>query len=195
MTKYLMKKKLGLLLGVVLFIYPLWVYWGINHLDFRWVAFVLCIFFIVRLWCIRNVLTKAMKAQLWLASMIGIAITGGSAVSANEELLRFYPVFVSIGFLCWFAFSLWFPPTVIEVFARLKKPDLSEYAVHYTRLVTIWWCLFFIINGTIATWSAAEASLTFWAIYNGSISYVFMGIWFAIEWVFRKCVIEPRDNE
>ncbi|MGI0117107.1 hypothetical protein [Zooshikella sp. RANM57] len=189
-----MKQKLGLLFGVILFIYPLWVYWGINHLNPRWIAFILCVFFIIRLWCIRNVLTKAMKTQLWLASVIGIVITGSSALTANEQLLRFYPVIVSGGFFCWFALSLWFPPTVIEMFARLKKPDLSEYAVRYTRHVTLWWCLFFMMNGAVATWSAVEGSLAFWTIYNGSVSYVIMGIWFAIEWCFRKCVIEPRDN-
>jgi uncharacterized membrane protein len=48
------------------------------------------------------------------------------------------------------------------------------------------WCGFFILNGCMAAWTAFAASRETWALYNGLISYLLMGVLFAGEWVFRR---------
>ena len=47
---------------------------------------------------------------------------------------------------------------------------------------------FFILNGSIAAWSALFASREVWAIYNGGVAYLLMGALFAGEWLFRRHV-------
>ncbi|HEV2607375.1 MAG TPA: hypothetical protein VGT79_05280, partial [Xanthomonadaceae bacterium] len=99
--------------------------------------------------------------------------------------LKLYPVLVSGVMLVVFGLSLRHPPTAIERIARLHDPQLPPEAVAYTRKVTEVWCFFFIANGGISLATAIWATDRVWAIYNGLISYVLMGILFAGEWLVR----------
>ena len=67
----------------------------------------------------------------------------------------------------------------------------------YCQKVTIIWCCFFILNGSISVCTAfagklfgvnEEVANTIWSVYNGGISYVLMGLLFAIEFIVRKIV-------
>jgi hypothetical protein len=58
-------------------------------------------------------------------------------------------------------------------------------AIPYTRKVTITWCLFFIANGSIATFTALYSSMEIWSLYNGFIAYILMGSVFVIEYLIR----------
>ena len=77
---------------------------------------------------------------------------------------------------------------IIERLARLQEPDLPPEGVRYTRKVTWAWCGFFIVNGGIAAWTALYADLAAWTLYNGCISYLLMGLMFAVEWLCRRRV-------
>ena len=85
-----------------------------------------------------------------------------------------------------FFVSLLRPPTIIERIARFKDPNLPDAAIRYTRNVTIIWCVFFILNGGAALYTTLYTSLETWALYNGVISYVLMGLLFAGEYLVRK---------
>ena len=62
--------------------------------------------------------------------------------------------------------------------------DLAGVA--YTRRVTQIWCGYFIVNGgIIATLSLIGAERA-WALYTGVISYIFMGLLLAGEWLYRR---------
>ena len=87
-----------------------------------------------------------------------------------------------------FAISLRYPPSAIERLARLQEPDLPESGVRYTRRVTQVWCGFFIVNGSIALATVLWASDAAWALYNGLIAYLLMGLLFAAEWLVRRRV-------
>lgn len=102
--------------------------------------------------------------------------------------MRAYPVAISLIMLILFATSLARGTPLVEQLARLREPDLPPAAVAYTRRVTQAWCLFFIINGTLAVWTALYASLAIWTLYNGFISYCAMGLMFAGEWFCRRQV-------
>ena len=80
------------------------------------------------------------------------------------------------------------PPTVIESLARLTEKNFSEHAVAYTSKVTFAWCLFFLINGLISVYTATQTSLEIWMLYNGFLSYIFIGLFMAIEYLIRRKV-------
>lgn len=118
-----------------------------------------------------------------LASFFAIA-----AFWMNEALpLKLYPVAVNGVLLFVFAESLTATP-MVERFARLKHKDLPEHAVRYCRKVTAVWCVFFVVNGLIAFDTAFFRSDEWWALYNGAISYVLIGIMMAGEFIIRKIV-------
>jgi acyl-coenzyme A synthetase/AMP-(fatty) acid ligase/uncharacterized membrane protein len=107
--------------------------------------------------------------------------------------LKLYSVVISVTFLFVFGSTLFQPPNIIFRFATLQdksiKGSLAEKRVEsYCRKVTVAWCLFFICNGSIAAFTAFFCSDEVWSIYNGGISYVLMGLMFAVEFIIRKQV-------
>lgn len=122
-------------------------------------------------------------ARWWLAGALLLAVV---TIWGNAWMpLKLYPALVNGVMLGIFAYSLAVPPSVIERIARLQEPDLPVQAVHYTRRVTQVWCVFFIINGSIALATALWASPAAWAMYNGVIAYVLMGLLFGGEYLVR----------
>jgi uncharacterized membrane protein len=70
----------------------------------------------------------------------------------------------------------------------MSEPDLPIAAIAYTRKVTIAWSLFFAVNGLIAWYTAVFASFDTWALYNGAVAYVLIGLMFTAEWLIRRRV-------
>jgi len=58
--------------------------------------------------------------------------------------------------------------------------------VRYTRRVTQIWCLFFILNGTIATFTCLHGDMALWTLWNGLLSYLLIGLLMAGEWLVRQ---------
>jgi uncharacterized membrane protein/acyl-CoA synthetase (AMP-forming)/AMP-acid ligase II len=107
--------------------------------------------------------------------------------------LKLYSVAISVTFLGVFGSTLFLPPNIVFRFATLQdksiKGSLAEKRVQaYCRKVTVAWCMFFICNGSISVFTAFCSSDKVWSIYNGGISYVLMGLMFAVEFIIRKQV-------
>lgn len=105
--------------------------------------------------------------------------------------MRAYPVAVNAIMLVAFLTSLWRGMPMIERLARLREPDLPPEGVRYTRRVTWAWCGFFVINGTLAGWTALYADLATWSLYNGVISYGLIALMFAGEYLLRRQLRRP----
>ncbi len=122
-------------------------------------------------------------------SVLAVAI-GEIVVSLYDPHLaaRLYPVFMNATFFLAFGATLIKPPSMIERFARITEPDLDDSGVTYTRAVTCVWMAFFLVNGSIALWTALHGSLMQWGIYNGGISYVAAGTLMACEYIVRRIV-------
>ena len=182
---------LALILGLLLVLYPLLVYVGIQHLGPRVLAAVLLIAASARL-VAAKIVRQPLGNSSWLllaaAAATGITLATGSVLG-----LKFYPVLVSGVMLAIFGFSLWRPPSMVERFARLQHPDLPAQAIPYTRKVTWVWCGFFIANGAIAS-ATVFMSDQVWAIYNGLISYMLMGLLMAGEYLVRRCVQKHHET-
>ena len=103
-------------------------------------------------------------------------------------MVKLYPVWVNVVMLAVFGYSLFHPPSVVERLARLQEPDLPASGVAYTRQVTKVWCVFFVLNGAAAAFTALYCTDAVWALYNGLIAYVLMGCLMGIEWCVRQQV-------
>lgn len=171
-------------LGILAVAYPILALVLIRFLSPVWIVGVLIALLAVRLltgW-------KSAPVPMLLASIAAICAMGLLSAWNSALAMRLYPVFMTGAILIAFASTLVNPPSMIERFARLAEPDLPPSGVAYTRKVTIVWCAFLALNFCVALWTALYASLELWALYNGVISYVLMGLLFAGEFLVRRKV-------
>lgn len=160
--------------------YPFLIYFGVQQFSPRVLAFMLLMLLGLRL--IFN--GRRDTTMVWptiAAALLCVAVLWFN----HDALLQWYPVVMSGGFLLLFATSLVFGPPVIERIARALDGELSARDVRYTRRLTQLWCVFFIVNGTLAALTTM-ASKQWWLLYNGMISYVLMGSFLVIERIGRE---------
>ena len=178
-----MKRMLQVAVATLSIAYPFLIYWGLKLYDARVLVPLLLILLGLR-WISSN---KATERNIALASIVAVIVV--SLAWDFTLSLKFYPVVINLGFLVVFVSSLISPPTIIERFARIQNPELSPKAIAYTRKVTWVWSMFFIVNGSIATFTALLASNEVWALYNGFIAYLLIATLFAGEWLVRRRVL------
>lgn len=171
------------LFALSVFCYPLIVYFGLQYLAPQYIAIAFAALFLMRHF------SKGRSSNaIPHLNLVAIAVTVlllFSAVANSELALKFYPVIMSLCFLMIFGVSLFKPPSVVELIARLHE-KLDDKGVIYTRNVTKVWCVFFIVNAMIATWTVFHTNPQVWLIYNGFISYVLMGCLMLVEWIIRR---------
>ena len=163
--------------------YPFLVYWGLQHYQAAKLLPLLLILLVLR-WLTGHRSAERRVLIVILVSVLVIAFTWGHQLG-----LKFYPVLVNLGFLILFAGSLISPPSFVERLARIREPNLSPEGVAYTLKVTWVWCGFFLINGSIAAFTALWASTELWTLYNGFIAYLLIGILAGGEWIVRRRVM------
>jgi len=161
--------------------YPFVVYYGLNHYSasvFAWVLFALLI---VRVVIKGNYKEPSQWMQLVVVGGFCIIV----AVVNSEELLRYYPVLMSLGFSALFAFSLRSKTSLIERFAKMSGTEYSPQALNYMRSLTLVWAIFLAFNAVIAAYTACCMSLKSWTLYNGLLAYFLLGGFSLAELVFR----------
>jgi uncharacterized membrane protein len=166
-------------------IYPIVVFFGLRFFEPR--ALALLLGGIVLLRNFRSVKRFAagysrIDAIVFFTLLL---LSGAGALSNDELMLKLYPAAINLASLVLFGFSLVFPPPIVERLARIGEPDLPAAGVLYTRRVTQIWCVFFVFNGAMAVFTAFFSSREFWALYNGFIAYLLMGVLFAGEYCCR----------
>ena len=160
-------------------LYPLAIWFGHGQVEPRWLALLLLLAVGCRLPAL-----KLQRTARW--SVAAALLLAAIALWSNLLLpLKLYPVLVNVVLLATFGYSLWAPPSVVERLARLREKDFPPAAVRYTRRVTQVWCVFFIVNGTIALGTALWASEAVWSLYTGVIAYVLMALLFGGEYLVR----------
>ncbi len=168
-----MKRLLQVAAVVLSICYPFLIYWGLQLYDAAILFPLLFILLGIRWLATDRKLER--HFVLWaVVAVIVVSLLWGFTLS-----LKFYPVVINFGFLIIFAASQISPPTVIERFARIQKPDLGPKEIAYTRTVTWVWSVFFLINGSIAAMTAIWASNEVWTLYNGFIAYILIATLFA----------------
>jgi uncharacterized membrane protein len=168
----------NVILAVITLLYPLLIYRGMGHFEPKWLALLLLAIALTR--------AALSKEKIWLIAAAGAAVLAALSFCSNQALpLKLYPVLVNAVLCLVFSLTLVYPPSAIERLARLSEPDLPASGVRYTRRVTQVWCGFFIFNGSVALITALWSDAA-WAIYNGLIAYLLMGILFMGEWLIRR---------
>lgn len=175
-----MRRWVNIIIGFLTLLYPLAVYFGLQYVKPWQIAILLFLFLFMRLMLIQ-------ADNKWYRVLLLFACFYCVLAIWNNDLitLRFYPVMMSLGMFILFFSSLFFPPPIVERIARIQHPDLPQQGVIYTRKVTRVWCVFFVINGSIALVTALWSSFAWWSLYNGLIAYLLMGLLMGIEYLVR----------
>jgi len=173
---------LAVLCGAV---YPLLVYFGMHILP----PFVFIVLALVllggRVW----VMGKTKPSPFWTVLFGVVLVAVASLWLAHQDLaVKAYPIIMSLMVAAVFTASLIFPPSAVERIARISEPDLPPEGVIYTRRVTMIWVVFLVMNAGISLATALWGTLAQWTLWNGLLSYIGMGILFAIEFLVRKRV-------
>ncbi len=176
------KISLQVIMGTALVLYPLFVYFMLDKISPTLILGTLLILLIARLVLFSK---NNQKKKHWLLLGAGSVCFLFGALLDGELGLRAYPVLVNAVMFFIFALSLIKPPSMIERFASLSKQTFNQNALNYMHNVTIVWCIFFIINGSIAAFTACCTSMEIWTLYNGLISYILMGTLMGVELIVR----------
>lgn len=171
------------------------MYVGLQWFSPRVVAIVIGIGALGNLWYLRPF---RYQTRLLVPLVGTLLLSLFSAFWNQSSAILYLPFLIAINFGLSFGYSLWHPPSMVEVFARMRSEDLTEEAVRYCRLVTGAWMVFFVVNATLAGFTACCTSLEVWSLYNGLISYGIVGVLFTVElfyryWRFRRYVGSPTD--
>jgi uncharacterized membrane protein len=117
------------------------------------------------------------------AIALGFAFLGWA--SNNGTWLLILPSATQATFGLAFLRSLSGTP-LIEHFARMMKSELSAAQQAHCRRWTAVWGIYLLVLAATGLGLARWAPLTVWTAYVGIVSYVLIGVLFAIEYVVRK---------
>jgi len=192
-----MYKALKYLVLILIILYPVFIFLGLNYLSPAQIGLVLLCLFLARMIFIR----RERLVQAWplmVTVLIGAGLAGTAMLLGTTDYLLWYPVAVNSVFFCGFTLSIVYPPTIIERLARIREKNLSQQAVSYTRKVTIAWSVFFMLNALVASWTVVHGDLEIWTLYNGFIAYLIIGVIFLAEYIVRQNLRkrhQPHGND
>jgi uncharacterized membrane protein len=179
--------------AVVIAVYPLIVLLGLTYLNVRWTALLLLVLLGRRF--LAAVLSDRAASLIVLVQALAMAgLIGGAAISSSGLLLRFTPFLISLIFLAQFGASLR-GTSIIERFARLKRPEMPPEQAAYCRTLTKVWLLVLAGNSLLVLAAAFVSSKALWAVLVGPVSYAYLGIFIAAEYLFRKRRFQEFDRK
>lgn len=167
--------------------WPFVVWLALSQPQLHILLPLLAVCFVLRLAALRGK-TGALSLAGQCLAAVGIILTLASILLREAQLLLWYPLVVNIVMLSVFGGSLFSRMPLIERLARWREGELSPAAIRYTRRVTQVWCGFFILNGGISLLTCLHGNIHLWTLWNGMLSYLLMGLLFAIEWLIRQRV-------
>lgn len=182
-----MAKLLAVLNTLLVIGYPFAVYIGLTRFSARGVGLLMLLLLAPSLamkW--RN----AKREDLLVAVRVPLsimAVAGLSALLNDRRFVLAVPVLINGLLFAQFAGSLRTTP-IVERFARMQQPALSNAQIAYCRQVTKVWCAFFVLNASVSVVLALGGPLSWWALYTGAIAYVLIGTVATVEYVVRKAM-------
>uniref|UniRef100_A0A8I0CZE1 DNA gyrase subunit B n=1 Tax=Pseudomonas tritici TaxID=2745518 RepID=A0A8I0CZE1_9PSED len=183
-----------LLTGLMLLAWPFLIGFGLTHNSLHWLLPLMALLLVCRLSQARHS-AGPMRFVVQSVALAGIALCTASYLLKAHQWLLLYPLVVNLVMLAVFGGSLWTSMPLVERLARLREPDLPPEGVRYTRNVTRVWCVFFIVNGSIALLTVVKGDMQLWTLWNGMIAYILMGTLMATEWLIRLRVIKKSEAQ
>lgn len=161
-------------------IYPYLIYRGIES-GIAWVspAIFATVYFVQGLTA-KSVKLRVKKIMIAISLMLG-------AYYLQTITAKIIPVLIQLMLMFLFGQTLLKGkgPSLVETFARLEFPQFPDYVSPYCRTVTIIWTSFFAMNAVISTVLAVWGTNYWWALYNGVLMYVLMGVLAIVEYIYR----------
>ncbi len=171
---------LRICLGLLIAAYPLAIYFLIDAIDpLVWVC-SLGILFVLRLLSVKLTLP-----QLSVALIAILIFCVAAAFDPQLTVLKLYPVIINLTLASYGIYTVVHPPSAIEKFSHWVGMTVEGPAIPYTRRLTLVWVVFFVVNAAVAAYTALWAATEVWAIYNGFISYLLVGLLIILEYPVR----------
>jgi uncharacterized membrane protein len=177
------------LIALAVFVYPFIIYYLIGSVDPIWFGATLFCLVTLRLWPLLRQNSVIITLAIFWVIFLGLLWWTGDAL-----ILRFYPTIISLVLLSIFGLSLLRPPSMIERFATRMGMERDAAHIAYTRVVTIVWCGFFMFNAVVSAGIALGGSMGAWAIYNGLLSYILIGLIFGTEYMYRQYYFHQQSE-
>jgi uncharacterized membrane protein len=185
-----MKTVLGIVSTLFILASPWVLYWTLSQHRVDVAAITLIAWVIVRTIPVLLSARREQRAAALQLPAIALVFAGLGWVSNNGTWLLILPSATQATFGLAFFRSLRGTP-MIEHFARMMKPELSAAEVAHCRRWTAVWGSYLLALAAIGLALARWAELTVWTVYVGVLSYVLIGVLFAVEYVVRK--VQFRD--
>lgn len=190
-----MKRLITVIIAILILCYPLAVYFGLQHFSPRYLALGIAFVFLLRFILFSSTATKRSRVTLILITTAGVIISIIGIISNATLIIKLYPCVINLLLFSIFLYSILHPPTIITRLAQIKTSNLPPKIIKYTKNVAVIWCVFFIINGFIALWTALFASTKIWTFYNGFLAYIIMGTLFITEFLYRQWVKAKHKDD
>ena len=178
-----------LIVAILFVLYPILIYFGFLHLQPRLLAVLVIAFAATRFLFqkkgrSRRQLIQTSKNLLPFLT-VGLGVGAIVWITDDSRFVLQIPTLANLGFLAIFVSSLFFPPNIIERFARQEFEVMPDNAIRYCRIVAIVWCMVIALNSGICAWLAHFGPHKAWLAWTTLGSYVFLGAVFGIEYLIR----------
>ncbi len=160
--------------------YPLLIYWAIQQ-GLVWIAPTLFAgIYFYQAFAAKNLKIRISKALVSVCLLLG-------AFYLQSITAKIIPVLIQVILIFYFGRTLLAErgPSFIERFVRLEFPEFPPGVSEYCRQLTVIWTGFFAFNILMCIILALWSSDYWWALYNGLIIYLMMGLLFTGEYIYR----------
>ncbi|GAB4268469.1 MAG: hypothetical protein Kow0065_18840 [Methylomicrobium sp.] len=169
------------IVSTTLFIaYPYLIYEGIEQ-GMVWLAPAI----FSGLYLLRALAAKRLTTRLYQGSIALTLLLG--AFYLQTITAKVLPVLIQLMLMVFFGKTLLKNrgPSLIERFVRLEFPEFPPGISEYCRQLTILWTGFFAFNALACIALAFWGSDFLWALYNGALIYLMIGLLMIGEYIYR----------
>jgi len=157
------------------------------------IGYLMSIFLILTIEKFKNKHWEAGIMMILVVTVIGYLMQP----AFREYLLFLPPILMLLSLFILFTQSLLAGQTpLITRYANLLGDNLDERRLRYNRNLTGIWSAFFLLMTITSILLAIFASLETWSFFTYVVSYILLGCFFVIEFMFRKNYFagEIEDN-
>jgi uncharacterized membrane protein len=165
--------------------YPFAIFLGLRWLEPREIALAIGALLVLRVLLGSRRSRRELRQLLWPVLLV-VAVLGATLALNEGRALLFVPAGVNAALLVAFGRTLRRGPPMIETFARLQHPDLTPEEIRHCRHFTGVWCAFFFGNAAVCAALALYGDIALWTLHTGLLSYVFIGLLLAAEFIVRS---------
>jgi uncharacterized membrane protein len=180
----------GIISALFILASPWVLYWTLSQQRVGVAAITLIGWVIVRTIPVLISSKREQRAAALQLPAIALVFAFLGWISNNGTWLLVLPSATQATFGLAFLRSLSGTP-LIEHFARMMKAELSVPELAHCRSWTLIWGIYLLVLAATGLALARWATLAGWTLYVGVVSYVLVGVLFAVEYLIRK--IRFRD--